>query len=164
MTEIRDAGSIKYNNAAQAGAAPKKAPEAEAQNPADKVTLTKEKSFGEKLVAFPGKVIKGVAGAVVATATTPLHILPGAVKGLHEGTAARKGRGREWPFHFTMFAQNIAIGASVGMMMGGPISAALGGLPPERLHNAEQAAAAARAALDDALATSREPWKKLYRR
>ncbi len=44
------------------------------------------------------------------------------------------------------------------------ISEALDGLPPEKLHCAELVATAARAALDDAVRTSAEPWRKLYRR
>lgn len=44
------------------------------------------------------------------------------------------------------------------------ISHALGELPPEKLHCAELAATAVRAALDDAVRTSAEPWRKLYRR
>lgn len=44
------------------------------------------------------------------------------------------------------------------------ISSALGGLPAEKLHCAELVATAVRAALDDAVRTSAEPWRKLYRR
>ncbi len=44
------------------------------------------------------------------------------------------------------------------------ISRALGELPPEKLHCAELVATAVRAALDDAVRTSAEPWRKLYRR
>jgi nitrogen fixation protein NifU and related proteins len=44
------------------------------------------------------------------------------------------------------------------------ISRALGELPAEKRHCAELAATATRAALDDAVRTSAEPWRKLYRR
>lgn len=44
------------------------------------------------------------------------------------------------------------------------ISEALDGLPTEKLHCAELVATAVRAALDDAVRTSAEPWRKLYRR
>jgi nitrogen fixation protein NifU and related proteins len=44
------------------------------------------------------------------------------------------------------------------------ISHELGELPAEKLHCAELVATAVRAALDDAVRTSAEPWRKLYRR
>lgn len=44
------------------------------------------------------------------------------------------------------------------------IAAELGGLGDNHLHCAELAARAAREALDDALRTAREPWRKVYRR
>lgn len=44
------------------------------------------------------------------------------------------------------------------------ISDALGGLPDEYLHCAALSTAAFRATVDDALQSSREPWRKLYRR
>jgi len=44
------------------------------------------------------------------------------------------------------------------------ISAALGELDPGHLHCAELAVSAVAAALDDALRSSREPWRKMYRK
>lgn len=129
MTEIRDAGSLQYTNPNMGKAPAAKAnTEAEVKTPTDEVTLTKpEKSLGKKIIEFPGKVIKGVAGVAVATVTTPLHIIPGAVKGLVESQARHKGEGEQGPFHVAMFAQNIAAGAATGFMMGGPMGAAIGG-------------------------------------
>jgi NifU-like protein involved in Fe-S cluster formation len=44
------------------------------------------------------------------------------------------------------------------------ISVLLGGLPEDKLHCASQAMVAARGALEDAIRTRQEPWRKLYRR
>lgn len=128
MTEIRDTSSMKYNNAARANKAKAKPGDEKAKPPKDEVTLGRTKSVGEKIIEFPGKVVKAAAGAALGTVSTPLHILPGAVKGLHEGTTSYRGSGKEWPFHLTMFAQNIALGAGAGLMMGGPLGAVIGGL------------------------------------
>ena len=129
MTEIRDTGSIQYTNAKMAKTPPaKKESEAAVKPPADEVTLSQpKKSLGKKIIEFPGKVIKGVAGVAVATVTTPLHIIPGAVKGLQEGVTKYKGEGEQGPFHLAMFTQNILSGAAIGFMMGGGIGAAIGG-------------------------------------
>lgn len=43
------------------------------------------------------------------------------------------------------------------------ISKTLGGLPPEQMHCAQIAARAVWAAVDDYIATQREPWRRLYR-
>ncbi len=44
------------------------------------------------------------------------------------------------------------------------ISALLGGLPADKLHCASEAMVAARGALEDAIRTGQEPWRKTYRR
>ena len=43
------------------------------------------------------------------------------------------------------------------------IDAALGGLPEDHAHCARLAASAVQAAIDDAIATEREPWRRAYR-
>jgi len=129
MTEIRDTGAINYTNANMAKTPPaKKEGGAEVKPPTDEVTLSKpKKSFGKKLIELPGKVVKGIAGVAVATVTTPLHIIPGAVKGMQEGVTEYKGEGEQGPFHVAMFAQNIIGAATAGFMVGGPWGAAIGG-------------------------------------
>ncbi len=124
MTEIRDAGSIRYNSP-QGKPPVRSTPEKEEALPKDKVTIGRRKSLGEKIIEFPGKVIKGVAGVAVGTVTAPLHALPGALKGFHLG-ASNMGSKGNWSFYFSMAAQNIAIGGSVGLSLGGIIGAALG--------------------------------------
>ncbi|MCD4784582.1 MAG: hypothetical protein K8T10_12245 [Candidatus Eremiobacteraeota bacterium] len=126
MTEIRDAGSTQYTNTNLPKIPPKKAEEG-IESPKDEVVISKPKqSLARKIVRFPGKVLGAAVGGVTAAASAPLHIIPGAVKGIQEGLASRKGRGKEGLFHFTMWAQNLAIGAGAGMMMGGPVGAAIG--------------------------------------
>ncbi len=56
------------------------------------------------------------------------------------------------------------LGAALGALDAAAISRRLGTLPPDKLHCAELAADAARAALQDAVRTSREPWRRAYRR
>ena len=128
MTEIRDAGSIKYSSAQMPKAQPKKIAEEGAQVPQDQVEIGKPKeSLAKKIIHLPAKVLGAVGGAVVGVANAPLHILPGAVKGIQEGLTSDKGEGTHGLFHFTMWAQNLALGAGAGFMMGGPIGAAIGG-------------------------------------
>jgi len=126
MTEIRDAGSMKYTGANMPKAAPKKTEEG-VEAPKDEVVISKPKqSLARKIVRFPGKVIGTAVGGVTAAASAPLHILPGAVKGIQEGLTSEKGEGSEGLFHFTMWAQNLALGAGAGLMLGGPMGAVIG--------------------------------------
>lgn len=131
MTEIRDAGALNYTDPKMAK---KPAIKADAETPVkppqDEVTLTKpKKSLGKKIIEFPGKVIKGAAGAAVALVTTPMHAIPGMVKGMNEGVVERKGRGSETSFHLAMYTQNALIGIGAGLaMMGGIWGAVIGGV------------------------------------
>ncbi|MCE1246402.1 MAG: hypothetical protein LWY06_07150 [Firmicutes bacterium] len=129
MTEIRDAGSLNYTNTNMVKNPPAKLEqEPQVAPPADQVTISKpEKTLAQKIISFPGKVIEGVAGTAVAVVSTPLHILPGAVKGLSEGISDYKGNNQTRPFYSTLFLQNIAIGAGTGFAVGGPLGAAIGG-------------------------------------
>jgi len=128
MTEIRDTGAVNYTKSNIQQNPPVKADSEEVKQPTDEVTLSKpKKSFGKKIIEFPGKVVKAAAGTVVGVATTPLHVIPGAVKGLHEGVAEYKGEGEQGPFHVAMFAQNIIAGAATGFMLGGVLGAFIGG-------------------------------------
>lgn len=124
MTEIRDAGSVRYNSP-QGKPPVRSKPKNEETLPKDKVTLGRKKSLGEKIIEFPGKVVKGIAGVAVGTITAPLHALPGALKGFHLGASNMDSEGN-WSFYLSMAAQNIAIGGSVGFSLGGIIGAALG--------------------------------------
>jgi hypothetical protein len=127
MTEIRDAGSINYTSAQTPQTEPRKSEEATPNPPADEVVISKpEKSLVKKIIEFPGKVIGTAIGGVTAVASAPLHLIPGAVKGIQEGLASDKGQGSEGLFHFTMWAQNLALGAGAGLMLGGPLGAAIG--------------------------------------
>lgn len=129
MNEIRDAGSMNFAGSKMPiNQIPKTEQETPHVLPSDQVTISNpEKSLAKKIIEFPGKVIEGTAGAVVAAVTTPLHIIPGAIKGLSEGLTEKKGYGYERPFHLAMFAQNIIAGAAGGFMLGGPLGAMLGG-------------------------------------
>jgi hypothetical protein len=128
MTEIRDAGSINYTNTNMVKSPPAKTEqEAQVAPPTDQVTLTPEKSLAQKIIGIPGRVIEGIAGTAVAVVSTPLHVIPGAVKGLCEGVSDSKGNKETSPFVGTLFAQNIAAGAGVGFAVGGPMGAAIGG-------------------------------------
>ncbi|MCD4783238.1 MAG: hypothetical protein K8T10_05320 [Candidatus Eremiobacteraeota bacterium] len=128
MTEIRDTGAINYTKSNIPKNPPVKADSEEIKQPTDEVTLSKpKKSFGKKVIEFPGKVIKAAAGTVVGVATTPLHVIPGAVKGMHEGVTEYKGEGEQGSFHVAMFAQNMIAGASVGFLVGGVLGAFIGG-------------------------------------
>ena len=129
MTEIRDAGSMQYANSQMPKAQPKKVSEDTPQVPQDQVQIGQPKeSLAKKIIHFPAKVLGTVGGAVVGVANAPLHILPGAVKGIQEGLTSEKGEGTHGLFHFAMWTQNLALGAGAGFMMGGPMGAAIGGV------------------------------------
>jgi hypothetical protein len=123
---ITGAGKKPAPEVAEEGTA-QQAPVQEGENAPTQVAAepAKEKTFGQKAIEFPGKVVKGIVGAAVGIASAPLHILPGAAKGLYEGINTRF-RGKMLPFHGTMFAQNITAGAVAGFVMGGPVAAAIG--------------------------------------
>lgn len=127
MTEINKAGAFNYTQAENVKSRPSRAKEETVKQPSDEVTLSKpKKSVAKKIIEFPGKVLGAVGGAAVGAASAPLHIIPGAVKGIQEGLASHKGEGSQGLFHFAMWAQNLAIGAGAGLVMGGPIGAAIG--------------------------------------
>lgn len=126
MTEIRDAGSINYTHGNLPQTPPHK-PEEEVKTPTDEVVISRpEKSLAKKIIEFPGKILGAATGVVTGAVSAPLHFIPGAVKGIQEGLATEKGQGSERLFHFTMWAQNLAIGAGAGLIMGGPLGAAIG--------------------------------------
>jgi len=129
MTEIRDAGSINYTNTNMMKNPPAKLEQdPQVAPPTDQVTITTpEKTLAQKIIGIPGRVIEGIAGAAVATVSTPLHVLPGAVKGLCEGVSDSEAKGTSRPFYTTLFLQNIALGAGTGFAIGGPMGAAIGG-------------------------------------
>lgn len=128
MTEIRDAGAVNYTKSNIPQSPPVKVDSEEVKPPTDEVTLSKpKKSIGKKIIEFPGNVVKAVAGTAVAVVTTPLHIIPGAVKGLQDGTSEYVGKGEQRPFHVAMFAQNVIAGAGIGFMTGGPMGALIVG-------------------------------------
>lgn len=127
MSEIRQTSGHNYTQVNNMKVQPQKAQAEGVKEPADEVTLSKpRKSVAQKVIEFPGKVLGAVAGVAVGTANAPLHVIPGAVKGIQEGLTSHKGEGSKGLFHFTMWAQNLAIGAGTGLMMGGPIGAAIG--------------------------------------
>lgn len=99
------------------------APQAPAQEP---TPPEEKKTVVEKIIEFPGNVIKVTAGTIVGLAAAPLHILPEAAKGLFEGVTNDKG-GAELPFLGVAYLQNAALGATGGFMVGGPLGAAIGG-------------------------------------
>lgn len=117
---------MNLNKPSDLKATAKKADAKEMEAPKDEVTISKpkKKSFGQKLIEFPGKVVKGIAGAAVGVVSSPLHVLPGAAKGMYEGVTKDKDENMA-PFHITMFAQNVGIAATAGFMLGGPLTAGL---------------------------------------
>jgi hypothetical protein len=91
--------------------------------PQDEVKLSRsEESLAKKIIRFPGRALGKVAGAATGAISAPLHVLPGAVKGIACGLEG-KGTGL---FHLTQWTQNLALGAGAGMMLGGPVGAAVG--------------------------------------
>ncbi len=98
----------------------------EVQKPEDEKQEKAKKNFVQKLIQVPGKVLKGVVGVALGAATAPLHIIPGAVKGLGEGVN-KSYRGRMGSFHTAMFLQNVGTAATAGFLLGGPVTAALAG-------------------------------------
>lgn len=130
MTEIRDAGSLNYTTR-QAATQPKKIAEEGAKAPTDEVVISKPKeSMARKIIHLPAKVIGAAVGGVTAAANAPLHIIPGAVKGIQEGLTSDKGERSEGAFHATYWLQNLALGAgaAVALTSGGWIAAGLGAL------------------------------------
>jgi hypothetical protein len=85
-----------------------------------------EKTFAQKVIEVPGKILKGVVGTAVGAASVPLHVIPGAVKGLHSAGQGYDSKSTG-PLHVTMGLQNTALGAGAGFLYGGPIGAAVGG-------------------------------------
>jgi|GEM_PF-3186690 len=69
-------------------------------------------------------------GALVGTATgaasIPLHLFPGAVKGLNEALSSQKGEKSEAAFHNALIVQNLLLGAGAGMA-GGGLPGSIGG-------------------------------------
>lgn len=127
MTEVNKAGSINYNMSFHK-TSPKKETKEKVDIPKDEVTLGKpKKSLAEKIIEFPGKVIGTAIGVATGAVSAPLHVIPGAVKGMKEGVAEYKGEGTKASFSLTLWAQNLALGAGAGFMIGGPIGAFIGG-------------------------------------
>jgi len=119
MTEIRDNTAMKFESSQMPKVQPKKIAEEGVKAPVDEVVLSKpKKSLAKKIIQFPGKVLGAAMGGVTAVANAPLHIIPGAVKGIQEGLTSDKGEGSSGLFHLTMWAQNLALGVGAGMIIG----------------------------------------------
>jgi hypothetical protein len=125
MNEIRNTGSVNYTGS-MAPSAPLPKTEAEVKPQGDQVTLSQEKPLYKKIIEFPGKAVGAAVGVVTGAASAPLHVLPGAFKGIQEGLASDKGQRSEGVFHGTMWLQNLALGAGAGFIIGGPVGAAIG--------------------------------------
>ncbi|MFP4498069.1 MAG: hypothetical protein ACLFQV_07650 [Vulcanimicrobiota bacterium] len=122
MTDINKTGSVNYTNQAPARALPRKEAESQAA-PRDEVQITrKEESLAKRIIRFPGRAAGKVAGVVTGSISAPLHVLPGVAKGVFAGS-----RGGDAAFHITQWGQNLGIGVGVGLLMGGPVGAAIGG-------------------------------------
>ena len=127
MNEIKSVGNVNNINLNNKTGDVKPQAQEESQVPQDQVTIGKPKeSLARRIIHFPARAIGTVVGGVAGAANAPLHVLPGALKGMAEGTTSDKGEGGKGLFNFALWTQNLAIGAGTGFAVGGPFGAAIG--------------------------------------
>ncbi len=127
MSEIKNVSGMNNINLNSRTAEMKPPAEEQTQVPQDQVSIGKPKeSLARKIIRFPARAIGTVVGGVTGAVSSPLHVIPGALKGIAEANSSRKGEGGQVLFHLARWTQNLAIGAGAGMVMGGPIGAAIG--------------------------------------